>query len=375
MLLAMAVALSACRDGGGGAATLRALDARSGKVRWTEPLESDSVVAVAAVAGTVVVEEGRCDAEPISVIGLDTATGKQRWQLGGIANGDGGGLGLDDNVVVVRASPQALVGVDVTSGAVRWTVDGPAGDAHGAPVVVDAAGLVLVRTGDTVTALDRATGGERWHSTLLTGGEVVGVSADATTAVVTALGVGSGSAANVIVAYDLADGRQRWQLYVPVWDHLPGPALTKDDVTVYTGGSIRRDESSSSGMVAEDVSTAYDALTGTELWNTHHNGRPHLGPHIGDGNVYESTDDALLALDTRSGRERWRHSTTDPVVVASGNGVVAIMPSDPADASDGEVLAADTGAVRWHGALGGTGATSGDTIFAASGGASGHCGD
>ena len=187
-------------------------------------------------------------------------------------------------------------------------------------------------------------------------GEVVGVSADDTTAVVTAAGLGSGPAANVIVAYDLADGRQRWQLDVPVWDHLAGPALTSDGVTVYTGGSIRRDQSSTSGMVAESVSTVYDTLTGSELWNTHDNGRPHPGPRVGDGNVYESTDDALVVLDARSGRERWRRSTTDPGVLASGNGVVLIAPSGPADASDSEMLAADTGKVRWHGTLGGTAA-------------------
>ena len=74
VLFGVAVVLSACGGGGGGGATLRALDARSEKARWTEPVGADSVVAVAAVAGTVVVEEGRCDAEAISVVGLDSAT-------------------------------------------------------------------------------------------------------------------------------------------------------------------------------------------------------------------------------------------------------------------------------------------------------------
>ena len=375
MLFVVAVVLSACGagGGGGGGATLRALDVRSGKVRWTEPIGTDSAVAVAAAAGTVVVEEGRCDAAATSVVALDSETGQQRWQVGGIANGYGG-LGVGDNVVAVREPQQKLVGIDVTSGSVRWTVDGPPGDdAHGAPIVVDTADLVLVRTAGTLTALDRATGGLRWRSTL-TGGEVVGVSADETTAVVTASGLGSAPAANVIAAYDLADGRQQWRLYVPVWDHLAGPALTHDGVTVYTGGSIRRDQAPTSGMVDLEVSTGYDTVTGRELWTTDTNGRPHPSPGIGDGNVYESTDDALVALDAHSGRERWRHSTTDPVVVATGNGVV-LLTSNDAGGSDSEVLAADTGAVRWHGTLGAPGATTGDTIFAASGGTSGQCAD
>ena len=65
--------------------------------------------------------------------------------------------GVGDNVVAVRESQQKLVGVDVTSGAVRWSVNGAAGDADGAPVVIDTPGLVLVRTGGRLTALDRVT--------------------------------------------------------------------------------------------------------------------------------------------------------------------------------------------------------------------------
>ncbi len=55
-------------------------------------------------------------------------------------------------------------------------------------------------------------------------------------------------------------------------------------------------------MATEDVSTVYDTLTGTELWATHNVGeRPHLAPVVSDGNVYLSTDDALVALDVRHG--------------------------------------------------------------------------
>ena len=168
--------------------------------------------------------------------------------------------------------------------------------------------------------VDRAgpgDGGELWRSVAVASGEVVGVSADDTTAVVTAAGLGSGPAANVIVAYDLADGRQRWQLDVPVWDHLAGPALTSDGVTVYTGGSIRRDQSSTSGMVAESVSTVYDTLTGSELWNTHDNGRPHPGPQSVTATSTSSPTTAararrpvgsraLAAFDDRPGRPRQR---------------------------------------------------------------------
>ena len=376
VLFVVAVVLSACGagGGGGGGATLRALNVRSGKVRWTEPIGTDSAVAVAAAAGTVVVEEGRCDAAATSVVALDSETGQQRWRVGGIANGYGG-LGVGDNVVAVREPQQKLVGIDVTSGSVRWTVDGPPGDdAHGAPIVVDTADLVLVRTAGTLTALDRATGGLRWRSTL-TGGEVVGVSADETHCCGDGVRFGKRPAANVIAAYDLADGRQRWRLYVPVWDHLAGPALTNDGVTVYTGGSIRRDQAPTSGMVDLEVSTGYD----TRHWPASC-GPP--TPTVGRTPALESvTATSTSPPTTRSSRSTPTRAASAGAIrrqILSSSPPATVwcsLTSNDAGASDSEVLAADTGAVRWHGTLGGPGATTGDTIFAASGGTGGQCAD
>jgi outer membrane protein assembly factor BamB len=370
LLVTAVVVVSAC-SASGSDADLRALDVRNGSIRWSTRIGPDHGVAIATSSGMVVVEEGRCDVATINIVGLDATTGQRRWEHVGIANGSADAdLGAGGGVVAVRESPSRLVGLDVTTGAVVWAAPGPPDDPRGEPVVTDTAALVLVRDPATLHALDRATGHERWQSPPTLGGEVIGLTADESTAVVTMLVSASGSAKNEIIAYDLADGMQRWHLDVPVSEHS-FPARTSDGVTVYTGGSVARN----AALAVDDVSTAYDTLTGSELWAMDNKGdRPHTAPVGSDGNVYVSTDEALVALDARSGQKRWRHPTTSPFVLAGGAGVVLITP--PANPSDSELLAAQDGAVRWQGALdGGAAAAGGGVIFVSDGGATGHCGD
>jgi outer membrane protein assembly factor BamB len=377
-LLVAVTVLSAC-SASAKTANLRALDVRDGSTKWSTRIGADHGVAVATSSGTVVVEAGRCNVAAVNIIGLDATTGRRRWQHTGIANGSGNAdIGAGAGVVAVRESQGKLVGLDVTTGDVVWTAAGPPGDPIGWPVVADTPALVLVRNADTLHALDRATGHERWQSAPTSGGQVIGLTADESTAVLTMFRLLPGRpATNEIIAYDLADGTQRWHLDVPVWDHV-FPARTSDGLTVYTGGSITDTLAPpQSDMVIDDLTTAYDTLTGTEMWAMHNIGeRPHTAPVVSDGNVYVSADDALVALDARSGRERWRHPTMSPFVLAGGAGVVLITPSGSANPGESELLAAQDGAVRWHGALdGGVAAVGGDAIFVSDGGATGQCGD
>ena len=376
VLLVAATVLSAC-NATTSTARLRALDVRDGSLRWSTPIGTDHGVAVATSSGAVVVEAGRCNVAAINIVGLDAVAGQRRWQHAGIANGNGNAdLGVGAGVVVVRETPEELVGLDVTTGEVVWTAAGPPDDPRGAPVVADTSALVLVRNAGTLQALDRATGRERWRSAPAAGQEVIGLTADESTAVLTMFVSAGPPVTNEIIAYDLADGTQRWHLRVPASDHVVA-ARTSDGVTVYTVGSVTAGLAPRSPVATEDVSTVYDTLTGTELWATHNVGeRPHLAPVVSDGNVYLSTDDALVALDARTGTERWRHPTTSPIVVADGTGVVLITPTGSANPGDSEVLGAQDGTVRWHGALdGGVAATGADAIFVTDGGATGQCGD
>ncbi|MEV7426194.1 PQQ-binding-like beta-propeller repeat protein [Streptomyces sp. NPDC091212] len=141
-----------------------------------------------------------------------------------------------------------------------------------------------------------------------------------------------------LYALDGKDGSERWRLQTDAWVY----SLKVDRGTVVTGtrgGGIQ----------------AWEAANGEKLWET--SGAqtdfetPEAGPAVHDGTVYAWKDARLLALDARTGAERWSYPVGD---AASCGGVpVRVSP-----ASDGQlyvsagprVLSVDiaSGHVRWH---------------------------
>ncbi|MFD5031634.1 PQQ-binding-like beta-propeller repeat protein [Streptomyces sp. NPDC058220] len=141
-----------------------------------------------------------------------------------------------------------------------------------------------------------------------------------------------------LYALDAKDGGERWRLQTDAWVY----SLKVDRGTVVTGtrgGGVQ----------------AWEASTGEKLWETAGAQTdfetPEAGPEIFDGTVYVWKDARLVALDARSGVERWSYPIGDG---ASCGGVpVRVRP-----ASDGRlyvsagprVLSVDiaSGHVRWH---------------------------
>ncbi|MFF5566006.1 PQQ-binding-like beta-propeller repeat protein [Streptomyces sp. NPDC012623] len=141
-----------------------------------------------------------------------------------------------------------------------------------------------------------------------------------------------------LYALDGKDGSERWRLQTDAWVY----SLKVDRGTVVTGtrgGGIQ----------------AWEAANGEKLWEL--SGAqtdfetPEAGPAVHDGTVYAWQDGRLLALDARTGAERWSYPVGD---AASCGGVpVRVSP-----ASDGglyvsagpRVLSIDiaSGHVRWH---------------------------
>jgi polyvinyl alcohol dehydrogenase (cytochrome) len=246
-----------------GGKTLYALRADDGRERWkhevgrrgddNDPSEIESSPVVAdglVVFGTDVHNSGK--GEPAAVIAVDAATGKARWTTvtapteGEGATGPGcgdvwGSATVDPAAKLVfvgtgncTSSPdgygrfaEAIVALDLGSGAVRWTYQPHEPnrddlDFAGAPNLFDAGGRALVGLGNkdaAYYAVDRATGEVVWRTqvtepgiprpnTNYSTGGFIGATAVADGVVVGGTAV---SGAPALHALDAASGAIKWQ--------------------------------------------------------------------------------------------------------------------------------------------------------------------
>lgn len=143
--------------------------------------------------------------------------------------------------------------------------------------------------------------------------------------------------ADALVAFDLANGEVRWQRLV---DAAIGRTVVVDRAAVSTGRDQRLG--------------AYDAATGEALWCSSLTGVP-LGGGAGLVLVAVKTVD-LVALDARSGAERWRAVGLAPTAGPRGQGpAIAVgddwvaVPARQYSGADPDLRGLDlaTGAERW----------------------------
>ncbi|MFJ4921059.1 PQQ-binding-like beta-propeller repeat protein [Streptomyces sp. NPDC088725] len=141
-----------------------------------------------------------------------------------------------------------------------------------------------------------------------------------------------------LYALDATDGSEYWRFQTDAWVY----SLKVDHSTVITatrGGGVQ----------------AWEAASGEKLWETAGAQTdfetPEAGPAIFDGTVYVWKDARLLALDARSGAERWSYPIGDG---ASCGGVpVRVMPGSDGHlyvSAGSRVMAVEiaSGHVRWH---------------------------
>jgi polyvinyl alcohol dehydrogenase (cytochrome) len=288
----------------GGGKTLYALRADDGSERWKHEvgrrgddddpseIESSPVVADGLVLfGTDVHNSGK--GEPAAVIAVDAATGKERWTTvtapteGEGATGPGcgdvwGSPTVDPTTQLVfvgtgncTSSPdgygrfaEAIVALDLGTGAVRWTYQPHQPnrddlDFAGAPNLFDAGGRPLVGLGNkdaAYYAVDRATGELVWRTQVTepgiprpnanfsTGG-FIGATAVADGVVVGGTAVGGTPALH---ALDAATGAVRWQ--------QPEAADTYASAAVANGVVFL-------GSTTDFTFRALDLQTGEVLWS------------------------------------------------------------------------------------------------------------
>ena len=294
------------------------LDLATGKQRWRFQLASLQAAEYGTIAGdtlfigTSFTSEGAVD--PPVVYALDLATGRQRWRsvldrgtdlqwAAPVVNG--GQVLVADTLSHPGSAPAShLHALDAGTGQLRWKTDLHA-DQQGffAEPPVVAGGLVYVATASRrLLALEVDSGREVWRTR---GFPVVA-------------GVRNGLVLAVIedqlAALDAGSGDRRWE--VPVrggGEHWP--VLEAD--TVYVAS-------------ADDV-IAVDATSGTTRWRVPV--EPAAGPPVpAGGRLYVATRNRLLALDASSGRPLWTSARSriangplappDSVVVATADGTL-----------------------------------------------------
>jgi outer membrane protein assembly factor BamB len=146
---------------------LTAVDARTGRVLWElAGLEGPAVWPIVSDDGTVYVSSLR-DRYPLRLHALDASTGKPRWTAPALGVSVAAGQGM----VVVEQAPNTLHGHDASTGEERWRLNVPGGASTRPVVIGDLA--VLAADSGTALGIDLETGQIRWQTAVGTFGTPV----------------------------------------------------------------------------------------------------------------------------------------------------------------------------------------------------------
>lgn len=344
-------------------ARVRAYDARTGRLRWTYRTGPNAFIRALGRGWAIVAP----DFGPL--IGLDLATGKQRWrfELSPLQAAEYGTIAGDTLFVGTSfpsegaVDPPVVYALDVATGRQRWrTVLDRGTDLQWAAPVVDGGQVLVADTlsheGSAPTshlhALDAGTGRLRWKANLHAGQQ--GFFAEPP--VVAGGLVYVATASRMLLALDADSGREVWRergfpVVAGVREGMVIAVIGDRLVALDAGGGIRRWDVPVSGRgehwpvlegatvysaSARDV-IAVDATTGTTRWRVPVG--PAVGPPVRIGErLYVATRSRLLALDASSGRALWASArwrivngplaTPGSVVVAAADGTLLGFPPD-----------------------------------------------
>lgn len=280
-------------DDNGTQASVIALDATTGAVRWKHPVDSSIKDAVTAAQDSVfamTVTE--------TIYALDARTGEEQWkaQLGDILDRWAYGSPTVQDGVVYAGPAGKLAALDAATGKVLWTA-ALAGDwvpSHSSPLVADDRLIVAYQWSKGVAAVSRADGSLLWS---------VEMNANATAVrygdqVIVAAGGG-------LVALDLKTGEKKWTLPIPQGWPTSSPAL-KDGV-VYVGlptGDIIAARADTGELVWRTPTARSLTTASPYLWQT---ATVASSPAVAGEVVYVGANDGCLyGLNTSDGRVIWK---------------------------------------------------------------------
>lgn len=238
------------------------------------------------------------------VYAIDQASGQKIWEYK-INKPDVGSPVVDENGVVYVAA-KGIFALDGTTGAKLWDNASGASFSFGkyltAPVIVPGGLLVAVyqdlsEDENLLRTFDSKSGDQKWEFELE---EIRGLGNKASTPAVANDGTIYFGRGDVFLALDGKTGKKKWDFATGRGRGLfssneSSPAIGADG-TVYFGG---RD-----GKVY-----ALNGKTGDKIWDQNVdssvNGSPAIGPN---GLVVISYGSGIVALDGKSGEEKWNHS-------------------------------------------------------------------
>ncbi|MGW0804734.1 outer membrane protein assembly factor BamB family protein [Nonomuraea sp. NPDC002799] len=286
-----------------------AVDAASGRRRWSHRIKADSGPVVADDVLYTVTED-------FEVVALGTSSGKELWRF----RPDGFALNTEPvvtgGVVLFGTDDGAVYALGASSGEQRWRF--AAGGGERVELVVADGVVYAAGASGQVHALDAATGKGRWASRV--DGAVHFPPVVAGGAVYVRAGGGA------TYALDAATGRRSWRFLAPGDDLVSGLGLSAAEGLVYVGGADARVH-------------ALDAASGAQRWSFPVGEGVGAGPAVTWGTVYVGgVDGTLHALDPATGAARWSFRVggdvqTTPIVadglvyVGSSNGNLSALPT------------------------------------------------
>ncbi len=301
------------------------------QVVWQFQADAEFRSSPAVVGGTVFVAS--VDG---TVHAIELSSGARRWSADLGAEVEAATPLVVGGRVVVGDQSGVVHALDQAAGTELWraTVDGPIAGA-----VAEAAGLIVLATeSGSAYALEPSSGEIRWR-TGLTGG--VSRSIAATDELVYCPVSGG-----LLVALRTADGSVAWEARVAADGDGGTPTVAAG--LVYAATGLDTDDLVAQGIVA------LDAGSGEERWrHASSDGVVMYAPAVADGTAYiVAQDERLIAVDALSGEVRWTARTEAPndslasvwhttIYVATNGGTV-------------QALDAGNGALRWQAAIAGT---------------------
>ena len=264
--------------------TLRAVDLRSGRERWSFPV-SGTYLSPATDGETVYLKAE--SANRGQVFALDLETGAQRWAF---------------TPKRVSSAEQGFVGGHVTSPALS-------GDA------------VLVASGKELYALNKHTGEPTWELSM-------------SEWVTAAPAVGKGriyvADSKFIYAVDERTGELAWKKPAAFSLYF-SPIVADDTVFIRDGKKI----------------VALASADGKMRWENPVGGESLIPGAVSDGRLLVVTTGALLALDIRTGQEAWRYSQPNYISMPAVAGTKAFLLAGATGQSTLTAVDVGTGKASW----------------------------
>jgi eukaryotic-like serine/threonine-protein kinase len=282
---------------------LYALDAMTGKTRWSFPGDGSGLLSPAYADGIVVFTSGKDNLYAVS-----SSSGKEVWRFSMKGVDFGQPTATSETVYFQTGTENTydltviLHALDLKSGKEKWTLQVPGmPTGSGQPLVVD--GVVYFSTGwfatpenevhdSTLYAIDAATGQQKWKYTPPKIPRV----GDAGIASLTAGGgfVYFADHQTSVYALNAETGAGVWQFNTEEIN----PTIALADGAIY--------------VTTYRATFALDAKTGEQKWKTSHVEGTTTTPAVAGDMLYFGNDLTVHALNTASGEEVWRYDVTDP---------------------------------------------------------------